>query len=314
MKKVVRMKKIVGLFIFIIFVITLSSCQEPEVNPFELDIIFYNQERSLMTLTDNEKRAIFENVVFYESAISYESQFLSLQSNDSLDDPLDLRFSNIITRNYLDTLDFRSFEEIDLNTVGYEQLIDTGGLSGRLKLFLQLFDDFTDTYFTSKIELSNPPFRITAEENQVMTTTEATFELPVLLDFSIEITPETLIGFIEPQITLLQVHEMEYGHYLTVPITIDNIIQDVSINAQIELIIVEGFIVYATIKSQLSSLIIPVNGLIENTEALDVSVTIDILLDFLYVKDDLLLPNETELSTFERVDAFSLPDVASIFG
>lgn len=314
MKKVIKMKKIVGLLIFIIFVITLSSCQEPDVNPFELNIDFYTQERTLMNLTDNEKRAIFEDVVFYESAISFESQFISLQSNDSLDDPLDLRFSNIITRNYLDTLDFRSFEEIDLNTVGYEQLIDTGGLSGRLKLFLQLFDDFTDTYFTSKIELSNPPFRITAEENQVMTTSEATFELPVLLDFSIEITPDTLIGFIEPQITLLQVHEMEYGHYLTVPITIDNIIQDVSINAQIELIIVEGFIVYATIKSQLSSLIIPVNGLIENTEALDVSVTIDILLDFLYTKEDLLLPNETELSTFERVDAFSLPDVAAIFG
>ncbi|MDA0871607.1 MAG: hypothetical protein O2987_01890 [Firmicutes bacterium] len=308
------MKKIVGLLIILIFVITLSSCQEPEVNPFELDIVFYNQERTLMNLTDNEKRAIFEGVVFYESAISFESQFLSLQSNDTFDDPLDLRFSNIITRNYIDTLDFRSFEEIDLNTIGYEQLIDTGGLSGRLKLFLQLFDNFTDTYFTSKIELSNPPFRITAEENQVMTTTEATFELPVLLDFSIEITPETLIGFIEPQITLLQVHEMEYGHYLTVPITIDNIIQDVSINAQIELIIVEGFIVYATITSQLASLIIPVNGLIENTEALDVSLTIDILLDFLYTKDDLLLPDETELSTYERVDAFSLPDVASIFG
>ncbi len=314
MKKVIRMKKIVGLLIILIFVITLSSCQEPEVNPFELDIIFYNQERTLMNLTDNEKRAIFEGVVFYESAISFESQFLSLQSNDSLDDPLDLRFSNIITRNYIDTFDFRSFEEIDLNTIGYEQLIDTGGLSGRLKLFLQLFDNFTDTYFTSKIELSNPPFRITAEENQVMTTTEATFELPVLLDFSIEITPETLIGFIEPQITLLQVHEMEYGHYLTVPISIDNIIQDVSINAQIELIIVEGFIVYATITSQLASLIIPVNGLIENTEALDVSITIDILLDFLYTKDDILLPNETELSTYERVDAFSLPDIASIFG
>lgn len=314
MKKDIRMKKIVGLLIISIFVITLSSCQEPEVNPFELDIIFYNQERTLMNLTDNEKRAIFEDVVFYESAISFESQFLSLQANDSLDDPLDLRFSNIITRNYIDTLDFRSFEESDLNTIGYEQLIDTGGLSGRLKLFLQLFDNFTDTYFTSKIELSNPPFRITAEENQVMTTSEATFELPVLLDFSIEITPETLIGFIEPQITLLQVHEMEYGHYLTVPIIIDNIIQDVSINAQIELIIVEGFIIYATIKSQLASLIIPVNGLIENTEALDVSITIDILLDFLYTKDDLLLPNEAELSTFERVDAFSLPDVASIFG
>ena len=314
MKKVMRMKKIVGLLIILIFVITLSSCQEPEVNPFELDIVFYNQERTLMNLTDNEKRAIFEGVVFYESAISFESQFLSLQSNDTLDDPLDLRFSNIITRNYIDTLDFRSFEEIDLNTIGYEQLIDTGGLSGRLKLFLQLFDNFTDTYFTSKIELSNPPFRITAEENQVMTTTEATFELPVLLDFSIEITPDTLIGFIETQITLLQVHEMEYGHYLTVPITIDNIIQDVSINAQIELIIVEGFIVYATITSQLASLLIPVNGLIENTEALDVSLTIDILLDSLYTKDDLLLPDETELSTYERVDAFSLPDVTSIFG
>lgn len=308
------MKKIVGLFIFIVLISLLSSCQETEANPFELDIDFYNQERTLLNLPDNEKRAIFEGVVFYESAISFESQFLSLQSNDSLDDPLDLRFSNIITRNYIDTLDFRSFEEIDLNTIGYEQLIDAGGLSGRLKLFLQLFDNFTDTYFTSKIELSNPPFRITAEENQVMTTAEATFELPVLLDFSIEITPETLIGFIEPQITLLQVHEMEYGHYLTVPITIDNIIQDVSINAQIELIIVEGFIVYATITSQLASLIIPVNGLIENTEALDVSVTIDILLDFLYTKDDLLLPDETELSTYKRVDAFSLPDVASIFG
>lgn len=308
------MKKIVGSFIFIVFIIVLSSCQETEVNPFDLDIDFYRQERTLLNLTDNEKRAIFESVVFYESAISFESQFISLQSNDLINDPLELRFSNIITRNNLDTLDFRSFEEIDLNTVGYEQLIDTGGLSGRLKLFLQLFDDFTDTYFTSIIELSNPPFRITAEENQVMTTTEATFELPVLLDFSIDLTPETLIGFIEPQITLLQVHQMEYGHYLTVPITIDNIIQDVSIDAQIELIILEGYIIYATITSQLSSLIIPVNGLIENTETLDVSITIDILLDFLYQRDRLILPSTTELSFYERVDAFSLPDVTSIFG
>ena len=314
MKKSIEMKKIFTSFMILIVILILSACQETEVNPFELDIDFYAQERMLMNLTDNEKRAIFQDAVFYDVAISYESQFLSLQSNDTLDDPLDLRFSNIITRNNVDTLDFRSFEEIDLNTVGYEQLIDTGGLSGRLNLFLQLFDDFTDTYFTSKIELSNPPFRLTAEENQVMTTSEATFELPVLLDFSIDITPETLIGFIDPQITLLQVHEMQYGHYLTVPITIDNIIQDVSIDAQIELMVVEGFIIYATIQSELASLIIPVNGLIENTEALDVSVTIDILLDFLYTKDNLLLPNATELSTFERVDAFSLPDVTSIFG
>jgi len=126
------MKKIVGLLIFISFIIALSSCQETEVNPFELDIDFYNQERTMMNLTDNEKRALFEDAVFYESAIAYESQFLSLQSNASLEDPLDLKFSNIVTRNYVDTLDFRSFEEIDLNTVGYEQLIDTGFLSGRL--------------------------------------------------------------------------------------------------------------------------------------------------------------------------------------
>lgn len=307
------MKKIHVLFIFILFVFLLSSCQTPEVNPFDLNIDFYNQTRTRLNLTDNEKRALYENMLFYEEKIQFESQFLSLQSNDSLDDPLDLRFSNTLLTNYMDTLVFRSFETLDLNTIGYEQLIDTGGLSGRLKLFLQLFDNFTDTFFTSKIELSNPPFRLTAEENQVMTSSQAVFELPVLLDFSIDITPETLIGFIDPQVSQLEVYEMPHGHFMTVPIIIDNIIQDVSINAQIEMIVVKGYVIYASIYSQVDSLIIPVDGLIENAETLNLSLIIDILLDFLYEKSEVTLPNEEALSSYERVDSFSLPDVTSIF-
>jgi len=308
------MKKTHVLFNFILLMFLLSSCQTPEVNPFELNIDFYNQPRTRVNLTDNEKRALYETMLFYDKKIHFESQFLSLQSNDSLNTPLDLRFSNTLITNNMDTLDFKSFEILDLNTIGYEQLIDTGGLSGRLKLFLQLFDDFTDTFFNSKIELSNPPFRITAEENQVMASNQAVFELPLLLDFSIDITPETLIGFLDAQVSQLEIYEMPHGHFMTVPIIIDNIIQDVSIQAQIEVIVVAGYVVYTTIISQIDSLIIPVDGLIDNAETLNLSLTIDILLNFLYEKSTVNLPSDDILSNYRRVDTFSLPDVASIFG
>ena len=308
------MSKVISIFIFILFVFILSSCQQSDVNPFELDIDFYMQEKTLINMTDNQKRALYQEMVFYESAIKYESQYIHIQSQETLSDPLDLVFNQTITTNYKDTFDFRTFEALDLNAIGYEQLIDTGGLSGRLRLFLQLLDDFTDTYFTSEISLSNPPFRIIAEENQVMATNEAAFELPVLLDFSIDITPETLINFIDPQITLLDVYEMTYGHMLSVPIIIDNVIQGVNIEATIEVVIVDGYVVYATIQSDIDTLTIPVGGLIDNTETLDVSLEIMILLDFLYERDAVLLPSANELNTFERVDAFTLPDVTSIFG
>ena len=107
---------------------------------------------------------------------------------------------------------------------------------------------------------------------------------------------------------------MPYGHMLSVPIVIDNVIQGVNIEAMIEVVIVNGYVVYATILSDVDTLTIPVGGLIENTESLDVSLEIMILLDFLYKRDAVLLPSENELNTYDRVDAFTLPDLTSIFG
>ncbi len=308
------MKKTISFILIMLFLSVIHACSTPDINPFELDIDFYNQTKTRLNLTDNEKRLLYESMVFYTENISFESQNILINSNEATDNPLDLRLESTILTNNLDTNIFRSYEILDINTLGYEQLIDTGGLSGRLSLYIELLDDFTDTYFTSKIELSNPPFKITAEENQVMTSAEATFELPVLLDVSIDLTPETFIGFIEPQINLLEVYEMPYGYFLTSPIVIDNLINGLSIEATIELILIENFVIYATITSLIDSIIIPVNGLIENTESLDVSLEIDIELDFLYDMAMAQLPSSSDLQNFERVDTFTLPDVTTIFG
>ena len=308
------MKKTISFILIMLFLSVIHACSTPDINPFELDIDFYNQTKTRLNLTDNDKRSLYESMVFYTENISFESQNILINSNEATDNPLDLRLESTILTNNLDTNIFRNYEILDINTLGYEQLIDTGGLSGRLSLYIELLDDFTDTYFTSKIELSNPPFKITAEENQVMTSAEATFELPVLLDVSIDLTPETFIGFIEPQINLLEVYEMPYGYFLTSPIVIDNLINGLSIEATIELILIENFVIYATITSLIDSIIIPVNGLIENTESLDVSLEIDIELDFLYDMAMAQLPSSSDLQNFERVDTFTLPDVTTIFG
>lgn len=308
------MKKTISFILIMLFLSVIHACSTPDINPFDLDIDFYNQTKTRLNLTDNDKRSLYESMVFYTENISFESQNILINSNEATDNPLDLRLESTILTNNLDTNIFRNYEILDINTLGYEQLIDTGGLSGRLSLYIELLDDFTDTYFTSKIELSNPPFKITAEENQVMTSAEATFELPVLLDVSIDLTPETFIGFIEPQINLLEVYEMPYGYFLTSPIVIDNLINGLSIEATIELILIENFVIYATITSLIDSIIIPVNGLIENTESLDVSLEIDIELDFLYDMAMAQLPSSSDLQNFERVDTFTLPDVTTIFG
>jgi hypothetical protein len=308
------MKKTILFILIMLFLSVIHACSTSDINPFELDIDFYNQTKTRLNLTDNEKRLLYESMVFYTENISFESQNILINSNEATDNPLDLRLESTILTNNLDTNIFRNYEILDINTLGYEQLIDTGGLSGRLSLYIELFDDFTDTYFTSKIELSNPPFKITAEENQVMTTAEATFELPVLLDVSIDLTPETFVGFIDPQVNLLEVYEMPYGHYLTSPIVIDNLINGLSIEATIEMIIIDNFVIYATITSLIDSIIIPVNGLIENTESLDVSLELDVVLDFLYNMSMIELPSSSDLQYFERVDTFTLPDVTTIFG
>ena len=308
------MKKTITFFLIIIFSNILTACQSTEVNPFDLDIDFYNQTKTQLNLTDNDKRALYGSMVFYNEKIAFESQNITIISNKTSDNPLDLRLQSSILTNNLDTNIFRNYEILDINTLGYEQLFDTGGLSGRLSLYIELFDDFKDTYFTSKIELSNPPFKITAEENQVMTSAEATFELPVLLDVSFDLTPETFIGFTETQINLLEVYEMPYGYFLRSPIVIDNLINGLSIEATIEMILIENFVIYATITSLIDSIIIPVGGLIENTESLDVSLEIDIQLDFLYDMAMAQLPSSSDLQNFERVDTFTLPDVTTIFG
>jgi hypothetical protein len=308
------MKKTFTFILIILFSNVLTACRTPEMNPFDLDIDFYDQTKTQLNLTDNDKRALYTSMVFYNEKIAFESQNITIISNEASDNPLDLRLNSSILTNNLDTNIFRNYEILDINTLGYEQLIDTGGLSGRLSLYIELLDDFTDTYFTSIIELSNPPFKITAEENQVMTSAEATFELPVLLDVSIDLTPETFIGFIEPQINLLEVYEMPYGYFLSSPIVIDNLINGLSIEATIELILLDNFVIYATITSSIDSIIIPVDGLIENTETLDVSLEIDIELDFLYKMAMAQLPSSSDLQNFERVDTFTLPDVTTIFG
>ncbi len=308
------MKKTITFILIILFSNVLTACRTPEMNPFDLDIDFYDQTKTQLNLTDNDKRALYTSMVFYNEKIAFESQNITIISNEASDNPLDLRLNSSILTNNLDTNIFRNYEILDINTLGYEQLIDTGGLSGRLSLYIELLDDFTDTYFTSIIELSNPPFKITAEENQVMTSAEATFELPVLLDVSIDLTPETFIGFIEPQINLLEVYEMPYGYFLSSPIVIDNLINGLSIEATIELILLDNFVIYATITSSIDSIIIPVDGLIENTESLDVSLEIDIELDFLYKMAMAQLPSSSDLQNFERVDTFTLPDVTTIFG
>ena len=308
------MKKTITFILIILFSNVLTACRTPEINPFDLDIDFYNQTKTQLNLTDNDKRALYTSMVFYNEKIAFESQNITIISNEASDNPLDLRLNSSILTNNLDTNIFRNYEILDINTLGYEQLIDTGGLSGRLSLYIELLDDFTDTYFTSIIELSNPPFKITAEENQVMTSAEATFELPVLLDVSIDLTPETFIGFIEPQINLLEVYEMPYGYFLSSPIVIDNLINGLSIEATIELILLDNFVIYATITSSIDSIIIPVDGLIENTDSLDVSLEIDIELDFLYKMAMAQLPSSSDLQNFERVDTFTLPDVTTIFG
>jgi len=308
------MKKTITFILIILFSNVLTACRTPEMNPFDLDIDFYDQTKTQLNLTDNDKRALYTSMVFYNEKIAFESQNITIISNEASDNPLDLRLNSSILTNNLDTNIFRNYEILDINTLGYEQLIDTGGLSGRLSLHIELLDDFTDTYFTSIIELSNPPFKITAEENQVMTSAEATFELPVLLDVSIDLTPETFIGFIEPQINLLEVYEMPYGYFLSSPIVIDNLINGLSIEATIELILLDNFVIYATITSSIDSIIIPVDGLIENTESLDVSLEIDIELDFLYKMAMAQLPSSSDLQNFERVDTFTLPDVTTIFG
>ena len=308
------MKKTITFILIILFLSILNACRTPEVNPFDLELDFYNQMKTQLNLTDNDKRALYETMVFYNEKISFEIQNIMIISNETTDNPLDLRLRSSLLTNHLDTDIFRSYEILDINTLGYEQLIDTGGLSGRLSLYMELLDDFNDTYFTSIIELSNPPFKITAEENQVMTSAEATFELPVLLDVSIDLTPETFIGFIDPQINLLEVYEMPYGYFLSSPIVIDNLINGLSIEATIEMILIENFVIYATITSLIDSIIIPIDGLIENTESLDVSLEIDITLDFLYDMAMTQLLSSSDLQNFERVDTFTLPDLTSIFG
>ncbi len=308
------MKKTITFILIILFSNILNACSTTEVNPFDLELDFYNQMKTRLNLTDNDKRALYETMVFYNEKIAFETQNIMIISNETTDNPLDLRLRSSLLTNNLDTNSFRSDEILDINTLGYEQLIDTGGLSGRLSLYMELLDDYNDTYFTSIIELSNPPFKITAEENQVMTSAKATFELPVLLDVSIDLTPETFIGFIDPQINLLEVYEMPYGYFLTSPIVIDNLINGLSIEATIEMILIENFMIYATITSLIDSITIPVNGLIENTESLDVSLVIDIQLDFLYDMAMAQLPSSSDLQNFERVDTFTLPDVTTIFG
>ena len=308
------MKKTITFILIILFSNILNACSTPEVNPFDLEIDFYNQMKTQLNLTDNDKRALYETMVFYNEKIAFETQNIMIISNETTDNPLDLKLRSSLLTNNLDTNIFRSYEILDINTLGYEQLIDTGGLSGRLSLYMELLDDYIDTYFTSIIELSNPPFKITAEENQVMTSAEATFELPVLLDVSIDLTPETFIGFIDPQINLLEVYEMPYGYFLSSPIMIDNLISGLSIEATIEMILIENFVIYATITSLIDSITIPIDGLIENTESLDVSLAIDFKLDFLYNMAMTKLPSSSDLQNFERVDTFTLPDVMSIFG
>lgn len=288
------------------FVGILLLTNEPIIDPFNEGINFENQETMLMDF-DSELIASFQNNIKH-----YNGQFHFSNQSILIEDLASNAYLDILLNNVTDTRFERlRYDSLILASKGFENFIDTQGITGTIKATLNTFKNNENTYVESAIGLRNPPFNISIDEKQFMPNQEAQGQLLTLIDFStLIINPiDTFNSLILTRDNTL-IYEMQYGHKLVIS---NSNILFTGTEAMIEVIIYNGFLVMMTLDITGTEVTIPANTIAGITE--EVIVSLKVRYNFRLIQEitDEIPYDSNDLASFKRVDSFSLPDVTSFF-
>lgn len=312
------MKSIIVTFFSIILLligsfIYFQETEDASFLPMTQNIDWMNQTK--VTIDSQELSVIqsmIDTLIIYDQSIYHNTQSLRI---DVIDESLFLDFFSTFYEVNTDDQSFNTYNTQTITTDGYELFIDTNGITGVLSTTTMNYESLDTAYFSSQIMLSNPPFNIQATEQQQMPLEQSTTQLTNLLNLNIEIDPMTLINAIDFDALTTFYFKMEYGYYIEA----DALVSDITlfgineIPARISMTLYEGYLM--TFNIEINSEPISINNtFIDNgEETLDLVITFDASYDYDVWSSEVNVPDESTLENYDVVDAFSIPDVTSIF-
>lgn len=310
-----------GILIALILILSISATiflydgndDTPSFLPLTTNISWDSQSKTL--LDNNEKNSVMtmlETIQTYEQNIYAREQTLTL---DVLEENLFLDVSSTRYTVFKQSASFESYQTQRIVTDGYELILDTGGITGELSANVLNYETRDTAYFSTELILSNPPFNISANEYQQMPASDATLQFTNLFNLNLEIDPLTIIPTIDFESDTTSFYKLEYGYYIEAQaILVDGLILGItSVPATVQMIVYEGYLMTFHIEVESEALSIP-NTFIDNGEdTLEIILSLDASYDYDIWEQEVNVPDENDLSNYEVVDTFSLPDVTSIF-
>jgi len=299
------MKSIVFIIVFLIASTTSLIIFNPKpVDPLVTRLDFMSQTATQMDFDQSLMTSFQENIMLSNIHFDVSDQTLSLIDNATN------AYLNVIQKRVDEnTKNTTVLDAFTLETKGFENFIDTQGIRGIIKAKFVNYRDSKDSYVETSVALLNPPFNITLAEKQYMPLQEASNELISLIDLSaFTINPIDVFKGLTLTSLNTEVYKLPFGYKLI--ITNDNVLFT-NTTSRIEVIIYHNILINMTLTIKGTSVTIPqtfIDGL--DTDLL-VSLDLDFHYGLVYESESHIPYTLTDLEAFERVDAFTLPDVGS---
>jgi hypothetical protein len=299
------MKSIVFIIVFLIASTTSLIIFNPKpVDPLVTRLDFMSQTATQMDFDQSLMTSFQENIMLSNIHFDVSDQTLSLIDNATN------AYLNVIQKRVDEnTKNTTVLDAFTLETKGFENFIDTQGIRGIIKAKFVNYRDSKDSYVETSVALLNPPFNITLEEKQYMPLQEASNELISLIDLSaFTINPIDVFKGLTLTSLNTEVYKLPFGYKLI--ITNDNVLFT-NTTSRIEVIIYHNILINMTLTIKGTSVTIPqtfIDGL--DTDLL-VSLDLDFHYGLVYESESHIPYTLNDLEAFERVDAFTLPDVGS---
>jgi len=197
-----------------------------------------------------------------------------------------------------------------LQTKGFENFIDTQGITGTIEASFNTYRTDVNTYVETSIGLKNPPFNLNVSEKQYMDNPNANNTLVSFIDINaLLIDPVQVFKSLTLDETNTTLYSMTFGHKLV--INYSNILFT-NTSAEIEIMIYSNYLIQFLITLEGSNITIPSNIVdgVTLPEIIDMNLTY--AYNLAYNVTDHIPYALDDLESFERVDAFTLPDISNI--
>lgn len=300
------MKSIVFIIVFLIAsTISLIIFNPKPVDPLVTRLDFMSQTATQMDFDQSLMTSFQENIMLSNIHFDVSDQTLSLIDNATN------AYLNVIQKRVDEnTKNTTVLDAFTLETKGFENFIDTQGIRGIIKAKFVNYRDSKNSYVETSVALLKfLPFDITLAEKQYMPLQEASNELISLIDLSaFTINPIDVFKGLTLTSLNTEVYKLPFGYKLI--ITNDNVLFT-NTTSRIEVIIYHNILINMTLTIKGTSVTIPqtfIDGL--DTDLL-VSLDLDFHYGLVYESESHIPYTLNDLEAFERVDAFTLPDVGS---